>query len=140
MVTELGFGQSLVVANINQQAVLLDDFLDNEFLVRLSSYLVTYAKAHALERRMVGGVSARFAGRFEFDLNSTVSGLHDRAQPEFRLRLANPSLTWNKHAHEIAAGWLSINPTRASYEPKRRCHCNATKVSQFFYLASAPPS
>lgn len=44
----MGFGQALMFAHVNQQALLLDDFLDDKLLVRLGFDLVAHAKAHAL--------------------------------------------------------------------------------------------
>src|ERR1035438_1972632 len=66
-VAQLGFGQPLVFADVNQQASLLDDLFDNELLFLTSSDLVARPKAHALKRRMLCGISARFADRFKLD-------------------------------------------------------------------------
>ena len=47
-VAQLGFGQPLAFADVNQQASLLDDLFDNELLVLTSSNLFARPKAHAL--------------------------------------------------------------------------------------------
>ena len=92
-VAYLIFGQSLAIVDINQQAMFLNDFLDDEFLANLRSYGVANTKAYALQRRLVHGVSARFPCGFELDLHPAFSCLHNRAQPEFWLRFADPPLT-----------------------------------------------
>ena len=102
-VANLGFGQALAIVDVNQQAMLLNDFLDDELMVRLRSYGVANAKAHALQRCLVNRISPRFASSAEHDLHPASSGLHDRAQPKFWLRFADPPLTWNEHTHEFGS-------------------------------------
>jgi hypothetical protein len=107
-VAHLGFGQLVAIVNVNQQALLLDDFLDEEFLVLLRSYGVTNPKTHALQRRLVHGVSAQLSRSFELDPHTTISSLHDRAQSELWLRFADPPLPFDKHTHEIAAAYIQV--------------------------------
>src|ERR1035438_2655006 len=57
-------------------------------------------------RRLLRGVGARFAGRSKLDLHATFFRVHDRGQPELRLRLADPPLTYDEPTHENAAGCM----------------------------------
>jgi hypothetical protein len=111
----LGFGQLVAIVSVNQQALLLDDFLDEKFLAGVRSDGVAGSKAHALQRRLVNGVNAHFARSFELDLHTTISGLHDRAQPELWLRFADPPLTWNEHTHEMAAAYMRVLPGECNF-------------------------
>src|ERR1039458_5901226 len=111
-VAQLGFGQPLVFADVNQQASLLDDLFDNELLFLTSSDLVARPKAHALKRRMLCGISARFADRFKLDQDATFFRVHDRGQPELRLRLADPPLAYDEPTHENAAGCMRVLPDK----------------------------
>src|ERR1039457_7228895 len=111
-VAPLGFGQPVVFADVNQQASLLDDLFDNELLFLTSSDLVARPKAHALKRRMLCGISARFADRFKLDQDATFLRMHDRGQPELRLRLADPPLAYDEPTHENAAGCMRVLPDK----------------------------
>src|SRR5512137_930025 len=94
----------LVIANVSEQALPLNHFLDSNFLVFTSSHLFTDAKAHSFQRRLLRGVSPGLASRCELDLHTAVSGLHDRCQSQFWLRLANPPLADDEHSHAITVG------------------------------------
>jgi hypothetical protein len=107
-VVHLGFRQLLPITDVNQHAPLLDNIGDDEFLVLLRSYGVTNPKTHALQRRLVRGVSAQLSRSFELDPHTTISSLHDRAQSELWLRFADPPLPFDKHTHEIAAAYIQV--------------------------------
>jgi len=80
-IAHLGLWQLQVFADVNQQATLLDDFLDDEFLIHLCFDFITDPETDALQRSLFGGVGSGFASRSKFYLHAAGGRLHDRAIP-----------------------------------------------------------
>jgi len=118
------FGQLLIFADVDEQPLLLDDFVDGQFLVRLGFDFVARTETHAFQWCLVGRVNTGFACNLELDLDATAIGRHDDAQPEFRLRLANPPLTWNEHTHEMAAGYMRVLPRKCNFRSRSFIYVN----------------
>ena len=79
-VIHLGFGQLLAFTEVNQQPLLFNRLPDGEFFFCLSTDFVTDSEAQALQRRLVDGVKAGFAGGLKLHLHTAVFKRHDGAQ------------------------------------------------------------